>query len=58
MTKNQPKKSIIYGRHPIIDAIKSGTPIDKIVLQQGIRGEFEKEATRGEFLNLISARLR
>lgn len=37
------KKSIIYGRHPVVDAIKSGTSIDKVILQQGIRGEFEKE---------------
>ena len=36
-------KDIIFGRHPVIEAIKDGTPIDKLVLQQGIRGEFEKE---------------
>ncbi len=34
---------LIYGRHPIIDAIQSGTPLDKLLLQQGIRGDFEKE---------------
>ena len=34
---------IVYGRHPVVDAIKSGWPVDKVVLQQGIRGEFEKE---------------
>ncbi len=34
---------IIYGRHPIVDAIEAGKTIDKIMLQQGIRGEFEKE---------------
>lgn len=43
MNKNNFKKSIIYGRHPVIDAIKSGSPFDKILLQKGIRGEFEKE---------------
>lgn len=37
------QKSIIFGRHPVVDAIKSGTPVDKLILQQGIRGEFEKE---------------
>lgn len=37
------KKSIIFGRHPVVDAIQSGTYIDKLILQQGIRGEFEKE---------------
>ena len=43
MTKNSIKKSIIYRRHPIVDAINSGSSIDKILLQKGIRGEFEKE---------------
>ncbi len=36
-------KNIIYGRHPVIDAIHAGASIDKLVLQQGIRGDFEKE---------------
>ena len=35
--------SIIYGRHPVVDALRSGTPIEKVMLQQGIRGEMEKE---------------
>ena len=34
---------IVYGRHPVVDAIRSGWPVDKVVMQQGIRGEFEKE---------------
>lgn len=34
---------MVYGRHPVVDAIKAGLPVDKVVLQQGIRGEFEKE---------------
>lgn len=36
-------KSMIFGRHPVVDAIKTGTPFDKLILQQGTRGEFEKE---------------
>ena len=40
----QPKgRHIIYGRHPVIDALQSGTTIEKLMLQQGIRGDFEKE---------------
>lgn len=35
--------SIIYGRHPVVDALQSGQTIDKILLQQGTRGDFEKE---------------
>ncbi|HFB99304.1 MAG TPA: 23S rRNA (guanosine(2251)-2'-O)-methyltransferase RlmB [Phaeodactylibacter sp.] len=37
------KKSLIIGKHPVIDAIQTGTSFDKIFLQQGTRGEFEKE---------------
>ncbi len=37
------KNSYIFGRHPIIDAIQTGTSFEKIFLQQGIRGEYEKE---------------
>lgn len=36
------KKSLIYGRHPVIDAIESGTPFDKLMLQKGIHGDFER----------------
>lgn len=35
------KKTLIYGRHPIIDAINSGTPFDKLILQKGIQRDFE-----------------
>lgn len=33
----------LYGRHPILDAIKADTPISKVFLQQGTTGDFEKE---------------
>ncbi len=39
----QKKNTLIFGRHPIVDAIESGKAIDKLFLQQGIRGEFEKK---------------
>ncbi|RMG87932.1 MAG: 23S rRNA (guanosine(2251)-2'-O)-methyltransferase RlmB, partial [Bacteroidetes bacterium] len=35
--------TIIHGRHPVVDAIRAGQPFDKIILQQGVRGDFEKE---------------
>jgi len=41
--KPNPKPNLIFGRHPVVDALKSGTSIDKLLLQQGSRGEFEKE---------------
>ncbi len=39
-------KNIVYGRHPVLDAIESGATMEKLVLQQGIRGDFEKEIRR------------
>ena len=35
--------NIIYGRHPVMEAVKAGKSIDKVMLQQNIRGEYEKE---------------
>ncbi|MEM9836752.1 MAG: 23S rRNA (guanosine(2251)-2'-O)-methyltransferase RlmB [Bacteroidota bacterium] len=40
MSKN---KDLIYGRHPVVEALTAGQPVDKVYLQQGTRGEFEKE---------------
>jgi len=37
------KESIIYGKHPVVDVIKSGKSIDQVMLQQGTRGAFEIE---------------
>ena len=37
------KHQIIFGRHPVVDAIKEGEPVDKVLLLQGTRGELEKE---------------
>ena len=39
-------KNIIYGKHPVIDAVEEGHSIDKIFLQQGIRGELEKQVRK------------
>lgn len=38
-----PNKEVIFGRHPVLDAVRAGLSVDKIILQQGVRGEFEKE---------------
>lgn len=35
--------NVIFGRHPIVEAVKSGVAFDKLILQKGVRGEFEKE---------------
>lgn len=40
--RNQ-SKNLIFGRHPVLDAIKTGTALDKLFLQKGIRGDFERE---------------
>lgn len=39
----QKRTDLIYGRHPVLEALESGQPVDKVYLQQGTRGEFEKE---------------
>jgi len=41
--KQDYKSQLVFGRHPVIDAIKSGQTIDKVVLQRGITGNFERE---------------
>ena len=40
------KNTLIFGRHPVVDAIQSGTSMDRLYLQQGVRGDFEKEIRR------------
>lgn len=40
---NIDKDKLIYGRHPIMDAIENGASIDKIMLSQAVKGDYEKE---------------
>ena len=35
--------NLIYGHHPVIEAILSGKSVEKVYFQQGIRGEQEKQ---------------
>ena len=37
------RQQLIYGRHPVVEALRSGQPVDKVYLLQGTRGEIEKE---------------
>ena len=37
------KSTLIFGRHPVMDAIQSGKTIDKVIMQQDFRGPLEKE---------------
>ncbi|GIV32217.1 MAG: 23S rRNA (guanosine(2251)-2'-O)-methyltransferase RlmB [Saprospiraceae bacterium] len=37
------RSQLIYGRHPVLEALDAGHSIDKVYLQRGSRGEFEKE---------------
>ena len=41
--KNKEAEDIIIGRNPVVEAIKKGYEIEKIIIQDTIRGEFEKE---------------
>ena len=36
------ESDIIFGKHPVIEALEIGKDIDKVYLQTGIRGELEK----------------
>ncbi len=37
------KDTLIFGRHPVVEAISSGAAVDKVFLQQGTHGDFERE---------------
>lgn len=41
MKKN--KANLVYGKHPVVDAIKAGKSFEKVWIQQGLRGELERE---------------
>lgn len=36
-------KNLIFGRHPVIEAIRAGKTIDKVLIQQDVVGHFAKE---------------
>lgn len=40
------KDKLIYGRHPVVDAINNAMSIDKIMLSQAVKGDYEKEMRR------------
>ncbi len=46
MPEKAHRTELIFGRHPVMDAIRSGASVEKLVLQQGVRGDFEKELRR------------
>jgi 23S rRNA (guanosine2251-2'-O)-methyltransferase len=37
------KNNLVFGRHPVMETVHAGNPIEKILLLQDIRGDFEKE---------------
>ncbi len=37
------KNEMIFGRHPVMDALNSGVSIEKILIQRGLRGNIEQE---------------
>ncbi len=38
-----PDNNLIYGHHPVAEAIRAGKGVEKVFFQQGLRGEMEKE---------------
>ncbi|MEO0337981.1 MAG: 23S rRNA (guanosine(2251)-2'-O)-methyltransferase RlmB [Bacteroidota bacterium] len=54
----QTNQNIIYGRHPVIEALETGISIDKVFLLQGTKGELEvklRQLTRQRNIPLIMA---
>ena len=52
------KSNIIYGRHPVIDALQLGVSIDKVFLLQGTKGELEitlRQLTKARNIPLVMA---
>ncbi len=41
------KQSIIYGKHPVLEAIKSAAPIEKVFIQKNLSSELEREVRAG-----------
>ncbi len=39
----QNEENIIYGRHPVQEALNSGRPLDKVILRKGIAVDFQKK---------------
>jgi len=37
------EKNMLYGRHPILEALKAGEDLDKLFLQRGLKGELISE---------------
>lgn len=42
-TPKVPDANLIYGHHPVTEAIRAGKAVEKVFFQQGERGEMEKE---------------
>lgn len=42
MPDHTDSSSLIFGRHPVVEAIEGGQTIEKVLLQLGTRGELEK----------------
>lgn len=42
MPETHDPSNLIFGRHPVVEAIREGQAIEKVLLQTGTRGELEK----------------
>jgi len=41
--KKTDKEKLLYGRHPVVDAIENGMSVDKVILSKSIKGDFERK---------------
>lgn len=37
------QNTLVFGRHPVVDALRAGAHFDKIFIQRGTQGDFERE---------------
>lgn len=43
---NKRNEEMIFGRHPVVEALEEGQSLDKVFFQLGVRGELEKEVRK------------
>ncbi len=55
--KENYKNEMIFGRHPILDALKNGVAFERILLQKGLRGEIESEIRKLSAKNNVALQI-
>ena len=43
MNKENRKQEVIFGRHPVLEALKAGRPLQRLLIARGTRGAIVDE---------------